>query len=126
MEKIFLVFMLIFVLAGNAYSFEKADLNKDGKIDMKEFEAAVEAKFNEYDKNKNGYIDYEEFNAHKDETAEKEFGFIDRNGDKKINREEFKAAANERFKSFDVNRDGYLSVTEHRSNKAWPQLKLYF
>lgn len=122
--------MFILVLAGSVYSaddaFVKADKNKDGNIDKKEFDAAVTEKFKQYDKNKDGVIGKEEFNAHKDTKAASEFEFMDRDRNGKINIDQFKAAAYNRYRLFDENKNNLLSNPEYRSDEGFPILKLYF
>ena len=125
-----IIFAFLCILNGNVYAqtdaFEKADLNKDGYISRDEYDAAVTSKFNEYDTNKDGVIDNQEFNTAKDPKAAAEYEFLDRDKDGKINMDEFKAGATDRYNMYDQNRDNLLSDPEYRGDIGFPVLKLYF
>ncbi len=54
-------------------TFQEADTNKDGSLDLKEFMTRHEAKFKEIDANSDGKLTQEEFQAHR-ETMKKKMG----------------------------------------------------
>ena len=130
MKTIIAILVFVCIVAGNTYSqedaFEKADLNKDGYISRGEYDAAVTSKFNEYDANKDGVIDKHEFNTAKKPEAAIEYEFLDRNKDGKLNMDEFKAGATDRYQMYDQNRDNLLSNPEYRGDTGFTLLKLYF
>ncbi len=120
MKKIMIAAFFILFLAGTAGAadgaFEKADRNKDGKIDQSEFEKAVDKKFREYDKNKDGVLDLSEMRdvhkSHRDMDVEKEFKDMDSNQDGKVDLKEFKDSAKKRFQEHDRNGDGVVDRPE--------------
>jgi Ca2+-binding EF-hand superfamily protein len=130
MKITIIIIAFLCILTGNAYAqtdaFEKADLNKDGYISRDEYDTAVNSKFNEYDANKDGVVDKHEFNTSKDHKAAIEYEFLDRNKDGKVNMDEFKAGAMNRYNMYDQNRDNLLGDPEYRGDTGFPILKLYF
>jgi len=124
------ILVFVCIVTGNAYAqtdaFEKADLNKDGNIDREEYEKAITSKFDQYDANKDGVIEKHEFNVPKDSKTTTEFEFLDRDKDGKLNMDEFKAGAMDRYRMYDENRDNLLSNPEYRQDNAFPILKIYF
>jgi len=89
--------------------FDVADLNKDGTLDEKEFQAfylphnyphmydvELQRSMNDMDKNKDGFISKDEFVMAEDSVEEqradeeKQFGELDTNGDGKLSKEEMK------------------------------------
>jgi len=130
MKIIITILAFVCIATGNIYAqtdaFEKADLNKDGYISRDEYDAAVNSKFKEYDVNKDGVIDKQEFNTAKDPKAAIEYEFMDRDKDGKLNMDEFKAGATDRYNMYDQNRDNLLSDPEYRGDIGFPILKLYF
>jgi len=125
-----LSYLLILAFSGGVFaqgdSFERADANKDGYINIDEYNAAVNSKFNEYDSNKDGVIDKNEFNSNKDKKAALEFEFLDRDKNGKLNMEEFKAGAAARYQMYDQNRDGLLGKSEYKKDTGFSVLKFYF
>ena len=125
---LFLALMILTI--GSVYpaetGFKKIDTNRDGKVDEGEVGAAVENKFNKYDRNRDGVVDSKEFNPKKDPQLYREFKFIDKDGNKRLDLDEFKAAAMERFRAFDYNHDSAVSAPEYRAKEAYPILRIYF
>ena len=58
--------------------------------------------------------------------AAAEYEFLDRDKDGKLNMDEFKAGATDRYNMYDQNRDNLLSNPEYRGDIGFPILKLYF
>ncbi len=125
---LFLALMLLTV--GSAYTAEKGfkriDTNRDGKVDQGEFNAALENKFKKYDKNGDGVLDSREFNPKKDPRIYREFKFMDKDNNKVVDLDEFKAAGIERFRAFDYNHDNAVSAPEYKAKEAYPLLRIYF
>jgi hypothetical protein len=106
--------------------FQKNDTNRDGKIDQGELGAAIENKFRWYDKNGDGVIDSRELSFKRDPQVIREFKFMDKDKNKRVDLDEFKAAGLERSRAFDYDRDGAVSAPEYRAKEAYPILKIYF
>lgn len=121
MKKILVIAIAVFALVCGAYAaansaFDKADVNKDGTIDKKEFDDAVTKKFKEYDKNGDGVLDKSEMRAvqrkNKGVNVMREFRDMDKNGDGVVDLKEFRDAAKKRFEEHDRNGDGVLDRPE--------------
>jgi hypothetical protein len=106
--------------------FQRVDTNRDGKIDQGELGTALENKFKWYDKNGDGVIDSRELNFKNDPHVVREFKFMDKDKNRRVDLDEFRAAGLERFRAFDYNRDSAVSAPEYLSKEAYPILKIYF
>jgi hypothetical protein len=125
---LFLALMLLVTGAVHAADtgFQKIDSNRDGKIDEGELRTAIEKKFNWYDRNGDGVIEAREINPKNDPRVLREFKFMDKDKNRRVDLDEFKAAGLERFRAFDYDRDNAVSAPEYRSKEAYPILKIYF
>jgi Ca2+-binding EF-hand superfamily protein len=125
---LFIVLTLLAIGAVQAADtgFQKIDTNRDGKIDQGELSTAIENKFKRYDRNGDGVIDAREFNPKNDPQVLKEFKFMDKDKNRRVDLDEFRAAGLERFRSLDYDRDNAVSAPEYRSKQAYPILKIYF
>ena len=89
-----------------------ADTNKDGIVTLDEVLARATSRFVTLDKNKDGSVDVADFDALRGEmTAYRTQRFLHRFGaaqDGKVTREQFYNLAKERFASRDLNNDGKL------------------
>jgi hypothetical protein len=120
MKKRIFFGLIMLGLAAAAYAagaaFEKADTNRDGKIDKKEFDGAVTSKFKQYDRNRDGVLDMSEIRdvQRKNRGADviREFKDMDTNGDGVVDLKEFKDAASRRFREYDRNGDRVLDRPE--------------
>jgi Ca2+-binding EF-hand superfamily protein len=128
MTGLLLALMLLVIGAVHAadIGFQKIDTNGDGKVDQGELSAAIEKKFKWYDRNGDGVIEAREFNPKNDPRALREFKFMDKDKNRKVDLDEFRAAGLERFKAFDYDRDNAVSAPEYRAKEAYPLLKIYF
>lgn len=131
MKKFFVFFTLTLALAGNVYatnsSFNDLDTNGDGKIDMNELDAAAVKIFKQYDRNGDKFIDRSEFKTIKE--ARSRFEDLDTNKDGKLDMKELRDAATKKFKRYDVNRDGVLDELECRPRRlpnVQPLFLIYF
>ena len=98
------------------------DRNGDGKISRDEAAANLKPYFEQYDANKDGVIDVKEAQVLADyatsqqvqrpATAEQIVGYLDRNGDGKISKDEASAELKPYFEQYDANKDGVIDVTE--------------
>ena len=90
----------------------EADANKDGVITLDEVLATATKRFEQLDRNKDGVVDKADFEAmHKDMVAYQVQRFMHDYGadkDGKVSRDQFFAAAKERFAERDINRDGRI------------------
>lgn len=125
-----------------AAMFDGMDANKDGKLDPADREAHMTAMFDRIDNNRDGAISREEFMAHhrpatagqgKDTGEGHRMGhggrhrmghdmgkhmarMADANKDGAVSRDEFMAAANQRFDRADANKDGQVTREERRAS----------
>ena len=98
--------------------FDKLDANHDGVVTASEYVAAAVARFKEMDVSGTGRLTADEIanspQAH--ERAERIAAHIakhlDTNGDGLVSKDEFLAAARQRFAKLDRNGDGFLSADE--------------
>jgi len=98
--------------------FDKLDNNHDGIITLNEYVAAAVAKFKELDIAGHGRVTAEEIAnsppAHEraEHVAARIAKRLDANGDGAVSRDEFLAAARQRFAKMDANGDGFISADE--------------
>jgi Ca2+-binding EF-hand superfamily protein len=98
--------------------FEKLDANHDGVVTLNEYVAAAIAKFKELDAAGNGRVTPEEIanspRAHEraERVAEHIAKHLDQNGDGLVSKDEFLAAARQRFARMDKNGDGFITADE--------------
>jgi Ca2+-binding EF-hand superfamily protein len=103
--------------------FERADKNKNGKVEKSESRLPAE-RFDKIDANKDGSLTKAEMKAAFSRFAkaggQKMFERLDTNSDGKITRAEAQAKAAERFAKMDLNKDG--AVTKEEARSAMTQL----
>jgi len=98
--------------------FDKLDGNHDGVVTLNEYVAAAVAKFKALDAACNGRVTADEIanspQAHEraEHVAEHIARRLDTNGDGMVSRNEFLAAARQRFAKLDTNGDGFISADE--------------
>ena len=98
--------------------FDKLDSNHDGVVTLNEYVAEAVAKFNKLDVAGNGRVTAEEIanspTAHEraEHVAEHIAKRLDTNGDGTVSRDEFLAAAKQRFAKLDRNGDGFITADE--------------
>jgi len=98
--------------------FEKLDSNHDGVVTLNEYVAAAVAKFKELDVAGNGRITADEIanspQAHEraEHVASRIAKRIDTNGDGTVSKDEFLAAARQRFAKLYKNGDGFITADE--------------
>ena len=116
--------------------FEKMDLNGDGFITQEEFNEFRKIRFLEIDANNDGYLSKAELaerikkwkskhsgfkrrkiGRHLKGKAEKRFSKADKNGDRKISREEFGDMTKTRFNKADINKDGKITIAELKTHR---------
>ena len=97
--------------------FQKADLNRDGKISADEWKRKPEA-FSRLDQNHDGFITQDEAQSgarrrleRKGRRGEKAFGRMDTNNDARISRDEWKGTS-DMFDRLDSNHDGVVTRDE--------------
>lgn len=96
------------------------DANKDGMVNLDEFEAAMQARFIQMDTDHNGMVSKEEFRAYlkqrRQEHKQERLKAMDSNNDGQVSKEEFIAyqtkMAQNRFARLDKNHDEVLSADE--------------
>ncbi len=131
MKKIIVLFVSVFLLitGGQVFadSFQDMDINKDGKLDMKELDDAALKIFKKYDRNGDGYLDKSEFMAIAGATSR--FEDLDTNQDGKLDMKELRDAASGKFDLYDKNHSGALDDLEcspRRAPEANPLFMIYF
>ena len=98
--------------------FDKLDGNHDGGVTQNEYVAAAVAKFKEMDVGGKGRVTAAEIanspQAHEraEHVAARIAKRVDANGDGTVSRDEFLAAARQRFAKMDANADGFISADE--------------
>jgi Ca2+-binding EF-hand superfamily protein len=98
--------------------FDKLDTNHDGVVTLNEYTAAAVAKFKTLDVAGNGRVSADEIanspKAHEraQHVSERIVKRLDTNGDGTVSREEFLAAAKQRFARLDKNGDGFVTADE--------------
>jgi len=101
------------------------DTNKDGVVNMAEFETAAAKRFERMDADGSGELSREEFREHirnrRHERKQKHFERMDTNGNGSVERAEFfahkQARAERKFARMDKNGDGSVSKQEHSTCK---------
>jgi Ca2+-binding EF-hand superfamily protein len=98
------------------------DGNRDGKISKDEISAVMKPYFEQIDTNGDGFIDAKEawglaYYANSQQvkgpvTAEQIVGYLDKNGDGKISKDEASAELKPHFEQIDTNKDGVIDVKE--------------
>ncbi len=83
--------------------YSQMDLNKDNKVDEKEYQAYVKKEFAKLDKNNNGKLEKNEI---------KNFNEYNKNGDEYITVEEFKNKKEIIFDKIDTDSSGYITNEE--------------
>ena len=112
----------IMSLCASAFAddFRGIDINKDGRIDLQEFQGFVKeigpSKIRQFDADADGFLSEKEF------AGDGNFKKEDANRDGKIDPQEgtqFLVAviAPTKFKSYDMNRDGYLDQNEFEAGQ---------
>ncbi len=102
-------------MAGGLGRLRAADANKDGIVTLDEVLAAAGRRFDLADRNKDGAHDKTDRDAlDKEMTAYRVQRFVHMNGGKdgRVTREQYSAAAKERFAERDLNNDGRLDRTD--------------
>lgn len=100
------------------HRFDQLDSNHDGVVTLKEYTAAAVAKFKELDIAGTGRVTADEIanspKAHEraERMAQHLAKHLDTNGDGVVSRDEFLAAARQRFAKLDANGDGFVSADE--------------
>jgi Ca2+-binding EF-hand superfamily protein len=98
--------------------FDKLDANRDGVVTLSEYTAAATAKFKELDTAGTGRITPDEIAAspkayeRAEHVSKRIVKRLDTNGDSVVSREEFLAAAKQRFARIDKNGDGFIDAGE--------------
>ncbi|MHA2611924.1 MAG: EF-hand domain-containing protein [bacterium JZ-2024 1] len=104
--------------------WERADTNKDGKISREEFRGPPQA-FEKLDANKDGFLTPDEVREQMKKGIQAHMGRIfsriDTNSDKKITREEWKAAETSLFQFLDRNGDGVLNKADAPQKPSHPR-----
>jgi EF-hand domain pair/EF hand len=105
-----------------AKHFDRLDTNGDGEISAEEMNARNQARHEhhenimaEADTDGNGSLSREEAKAYYQ--AKKAARNPDKNGDGKVDRDEFLAKADERFEKLDKNGDGVLTADERKKHR---------
>ena len=96
------------------------DTNKDGVVTLDEFEAAMQARFDQMDSDHNGVVSSQEFRDYikqrRLEHKQERLKSMDTNGDGQVSKDEYLAyqarKAEARFARLDANHDGLLSADE--------------
>jgi len=100
------------------HRFDKLDSNHDGIVTLNEYLAEAVAKFKELDVAGNGHVTAEEIanspmaQKRAEHVAQHIAKRLDANGDGMVSRDEFLAAAKQRFAKLDKNGDGFISADE--------------
>lgn len=103
--------------------FQQADVNNDGRLSRIEFDAAREGRFARADTNDDGRLTLSELRALRPEGAPRpqrrpsreqmqKLRAIDRNNDRAVDINEFRAMGGERFAVVDRNHDGFIARDE--------------
>jgi len=104
--------------------FDKLDGNHDGVVTLSEYVAAANAKFKELDVAGNGRVTANEVadspQAHEraQHVAAHIAKHLDTNGDCLVSKDEFLAAARQRFAKMDANGDGFITA-EESGHRHW-------
>jgi len=133
MKNLGIIFVVVFVLSGLVWaadkSFQEMDKNKDGRLNMEEFDREALRVFNENDKNRDGALDKSEFSQIKG--AKSKFEDLDANKDGKVDMKELRDAARIKFNQLDRKRDNYLTDDDLKCSprykpEASPLYGIYF
>ncbi|MCX5829285.1 MAG: hypothetical protein NTV58_14985 [Deltaproteobacteria bacterium] len=133
MKRLGIIFVIVLVLSGVVWaadkSFQEMDKNKDGRLNMEEFDQEALRVFNENDKNHDGALNKSEFSQIKG--AKSKFEDLDANKDGKVDMEELRNAAMNNFKELDRKRDNYLTEEDLKCSprynpEASPLYGIYF
>jgi len=121
----------VLLLAGPAFAaagpdFEGLDRDKNGKLEQAEIEGAAPEVLKKYDLNGDGALDRKEFEAAGGVPAR--FDLLDRNKNGLLDLAELKQTAAARFTQIDTNRDGRIDTSEWKKlQKLVPKsLRIYF
>ena len=133
MKRWSIIFAVVFVLSGVVWAadktFQELDKNKDGRLNIEEFDQEALRVFNENDKNRDGALSKSEFSQIKG--AKSKFADLDTNKDGKVTMEELRAAAGINFKQLDQKRDNYLTEDDIKCSPSYtpessPLYGIYF
>ncbi|MHA2609912.1 MAG: EF-hand domain-containing protein [bacterium JZ-2024 1] len=104
--------------------FMEWDVNKDGKVSREEFRGRPQM-FEKLDANKDGFLTPDEVREQMKKGIQaymgRIFSRIDTNSDKKITREEWKAAETSLFQFLDRNGDGVLNKADAPQKPSHPR-----
>ena len=116
MQKLIIVIVLFFALAGPVSGAEKTfnalDKDRDGKISQQEYLDAAAKTFDKLDQDGSGSLNQEELKALSDVDRKNWLAEMDRNQDGKIDRNEFQKEALKRFSAADADENRYLDSRE--------------
>jgi len=111
--------------AGYERLLERADKNKDGKLQLSELPERLAKRLDGVDKNKDGVVAKEELAARHEQARNAHLAKVDANKDGKVSPEERAAArkemAKQRFTRMDKNGDGQIGAGDV-GEKRWQRL----
>ncbi|MFH1080609.1 MAG: EF-hand domain-containing protein [Pseudomonadota bacterium] len=116
MQKFIIAIAMILVLTGPVSGAEKTfdalDKDKDGRISQREYLDAAAKTFNKLDKDGSGHLDGKELKALSEADRKDWLAEMDKNGDGRIDRNEFQTEALKRFSTADADENRYLDSRE--------------
>lgn len=122
-KRCYVLLAALFIVCRPALAAPHGDTNGDGKLDLAEFQANLQARLMKADTNGDGKISLDEWKARpaaknaKGDPA-KMFARLDKNSDGFLDDSEIASLAERRFHRLDADGDGFLTKQELQARRA--------